>query len=403
MAQMVIGSIGQYIGQSVGFGQFGAMLGTMAGSMVDNALFPTTVKTGRLSDLQLTASTEGAAIPRVDGTLRLAGQVIWATKFDESTKSTGGKGTGTGTTTKSYVYTISFAVGLCQGVVRSLGRIWADGSLLDTSDMTIRFYTGSESQTADSLISETEGSDNTPAYRGLCYVVFEDMDVTDYGGRIPQLQFEISRPITADRHPDALENILTAVNLIPGAGEFVYATTLVVAENDGSTEIQNGANACGSTYADALASLDALAAVAPNLKTVSLVVGWFGSDLRAGECEIRPKVETRDKDTYGEYADDDEVKQTDYVWKVAGIKRSAAAVVSTVDGYPAYGGTPADRAVSQIIKEIKSRGWKVVFYPFVFMDIAADNGLANPYSADAASMGQPAYPWRGRCSSNTRE
>lgn len=394
MAQMVIGSIGQYVGSNLGLGTFGTMLGSVAGSLAASYLFPTTVKGSRLTDLQVTASTEGAAIARVDGTLRLAGQVIWASQFDESKTSSGGKGTTTKTT--SYVYKISFAVGLCQGVVKTLGRIWADGNLLDTSNYTIRFYQGTESQTADSVISEIEGAGNTPAYRGLCYVVFEDMDVTDFGGRIPQLQFEISRPITAYANADALENVITAVNLIPGAGEFVYATTLVVADDDGTTDVQNGANACASTYADVLASLDTLGDVAPNLKSVSLVVGWFGSDLRAGQCTIKPKVESADKDTYGEYTDDDEVKQTDYVWKVDGIKRSGAVVVSYVDGYPAYGGTPCDQSVTQIIKELKTRGWKVTFYPFLFMDIAAGNSLPNPYSDQAATLGQPAYPWRGR-------
>jgi hypothetical protein len=399
MASLVLGLAGQAAGAAIGGGilgvttaQIGGAVGALAGSALDSYLFPAHIKGSKLSDLSLQTSTEGAAIPRIDGSIRVAGQLIWATKYKQTTTTTtsGGKG---GVKTTEYIYSISFAVGLCQGTVHKLGRIWADGSLIDASQYTIRFYSGSETQSADPLIEEIEGSGNTPAYRGLCYVVFEDMDVTDYGGRIPQLQFELTRSITADAHEDALENLVTCVNLIPGAGEFVYATTVVVRESNGITSPENQANSSG--VADVVASLDDLSGIAPNLKSVSLVVGWFGSDLRCSECVIKPKVETADKKTYGEYIDDGDTKKTDYVWKVDGLSRADAEMVSYVDGYPAYGGTPSDRSVTQLIKAIKAKGWKITFYPFLFMDIAAGNGLANPYSDNAAVLGQPAYPWRG--------
>ncbi len=35
----------------------------------------------------------------------------------------------------------------------------------------------------------------------------------------------------------------------------------------------------------------------PNVPRVALVVGWFGTDLRIGECELRPGVETASKTT----------------------------------------------------------------------------------------------------------
>jgi hypothetical protein len=401
MASLVLSTVGQAVGASIGgtvlgisAAQLGGMAGAVAGSYLDGILFPTQIKGSRLSDLSLQTSTEGAAIPRIDGNIRVAGQLIWATKYTESESTSGGKGAGTSTT--SYTYTISFAVGLGQGVVASLGRIWADGSLLDASQYTIRFYTGSETQVADTLIEEIEGTGNSPAYRGLAYVVFEDMDVTDFGGRIPQLQFELVRSITAQMHDDALENLVACVNIIPGAGEFVYATTVVVRDyGDGTTVPENQANASGE--ADAVLSLDDLAAVCPNLKAVNLVVGWFGSDLRCCECVIKPKVDLVDKDTYGTYTDDDgDTEKTDYSWSVDDLSRSEAAAVSYVDGYPAYGGTPSDRSVKQLIKAIKAKGWAITFYPFVFMDIPSSNTLSNPYSDNAATSGQAAFPWRGR-------
>ena len=80
-----------------------------------------------------------------------------------------------------------------------------------------------------------------------------------------------------------------------------------------------------------------------------------------------------------------------------GVSRSGAHLVSRDDqDRPAYGGTPSDFAVVQAIRELKARGYRVTFYPFILMDVAPDNELPDPYSNHAAGTGQPTYPWRGR-------
>src|SRR5581483_5192900 len=87
----------------------------------------------RLSELQVTASTEGAPVPRVYGRARLAGQIIWATEFKEhsSTQSGGGgKGGGSGASVTEYSYSLSFAIALCEGEVTRIGRVWANGNPL---------------------------------------------------------------------------------------------------------------------------------------------------------------------------------------------------------------------------------------------------------------------------------
>src|SRR5690606_30678983 len=53
-------------------------------------------------------------------------------------------------------------------------------------------------------------------------------------------------------------------------------------------------------------------------------------------------------------------------------------------------------AVVQAIRELKARGYRVTFYPFLLMDVPPGNTLPNPYSDNAAEPGQPAFPWRGR-------
>jgi hypothetical protein len=39
----------------------------------------------------------------------------------------------------------------------------------------------------DPKIEAVEGAGNAPAYRGLAYVVIEDLDLTPYGNRVPPL------------------------------------------------------------------------------------------------------------------------------------------------------------------------------------------------------------------------
>jgi len=395
MASLILGIAGQAVGGAVfgsGFSilgatitgaQIGGAIGTLIGSEIDAALAPgIRVKGPRLTDINIQSSTEGAPVPRVFGRVRVAGQLLWATQFEQTTSTTtsGGKGLGGPKVSETdYLYSISFAVGLCAGIVTKIGRVWADGTLIDLSQFTTRFYPGSETQTEDPLIQEIEGSGNTPAYRGLCYIVFEDMPLANFGNRIPQLQFEIVRAIS-DSDPDALENVLEGVAVIPGAGEFVYATDVVTADDgDGTTVAQNAHNASG--VADWTASLDELQGLAPNLGAASLVVGWFGDDLRAGDIQIMPGVEIAKKKTYPE------------TWSVDGLLRADAHLISQVNGLPAYGGTPSDASVVEAIQDLKTRGLRVMFCPFLFMDLAVGNTLEDPYTGASS---QPTYPWRGR-------
>ena len=119
------------------------------------------------------------------------------------------------------------------------------------------------------------------------------------------------------------------------------------------------------------------------MASVSLVVAWFGNELRAGNCTVRPKVEVAAKTTVP-------------LWSVNGVARAAAPVISQIDGKPVYGGTPADFSVVQAIQAIKARGLRVTFYPFLMMDVPPGNALPNPYSDSATVVGQAALPWRGR-------
>jgi len=397
MATLVLGAAGAAIGGSIGgailgvsAATIGGFIGSTIGSVVDSwivsSLAPTQrIEGARLDNLRITSATEGAVIPRLYGRMRIGGNIVWATDFREETKTTtqgGGKGGGGGGKVKTteYFYYASFAVALCEGPITGIGRIWADGKLLDTAGITWRWYPGDESQAADPFISAKMGTANTPAYRGTAYVVFEDLLLGNYGNRIPQMSFEVFRPL-AD--PDTAEGLTQAVTMIPASGEFAYATQGIRKGSSGSSEPEN-INALTDT-ADMVVALDRLQAMAPKVESVSLVVAWFGNDLRAGNCMVRPGVEVTAKTT------------TPSVWSVNGVSRANAFLVSRDDqDRPVYGGTPADFAVVQAIQEMRARGLRVTFYPFILMDVPPENTLPNPYSDNAAETGQPAFPWRGR-------
>lgn len=367
-----------FLGATVSGAALGGAIGAGLGGYVDRALFGSTVANAegpRLADPQVMASTEGAPIPRLYGRARLAGQIIWATNFKEhasTSKVGGGKGGGSSAKVTEFSYSVSLAVALSEGPVTRIGRVWADGKPLALADLVWRLARGDETQLADPLIEAVEGV--APAYRGIAYVVFEDLDLTPFGNRVPQLSFEVFRALSD------VENAVRAVTVIPGAGEFVYDT--VVAREILSEVSNRAANAHDSSgKADFVAAIDELQATCPNVESVSLVVSWFGDDLRCGSTTLKPKVEIAQKFT------------TPDQWRVSDATRSGAAAVSTIGGRPAFGGTPSDLSVVRALRELKARGLRTVFYPFVMMDIPAGNALPDPYS-DATS--QPTYPWRGR-------
>jgi len=117
MAQVVLTAVASYASQGYSWSQFAVAAASMAGSYIDNTyIFPN--KSGadnNLTNLSIQSSTEGTPIPRIDGQIRLAGQLLWATKYKCSTTG-GGKGFG-GDSSTSNQYSISFAVGLSAGVV----------------------------------------------------------------------------------------------------------------------------------------------------------------------------------------------------------------------------------------------------------------------------------------------
>ena len=215
--QAVLSIGGAAIGFLVG-GPSGAAWGFQIGGLAGSALFPTdlgTVNGPRLNDLSVQSSAVGAPIPIVYGTYAIAGNVIWSSGIIESVsrRRQGGKG-GPTQTVREYSYSVNVAVGLCEGPIGGIRRIWADAKLIydarpqldgETTDEynarvqanadllgATEIYLGDETQLADPTIESFEGAGNVSAFRGLAYVVFTDFQLADYGNRVPNFRVEVS-------------------------------------------------------------------------------------------------------------------------------------------------------------------------------------------------------------------
>jgi len=172
-----------------------------------NLLFPKKgpdTEGARLGDLQITSSTFGQVRPICYGTVRLAGNIIWALPITEvKTTEHHGKGGGKGANSTTYTYFGTYALALCEGTVEKVLRIWADNKivydatasdsqLIRTEGFNFRFYPGNDSQLPDSIIEADKGVGNVPAYRGTCYLVFDNIPLLNYGNRLPNLTVEIT-------------------------------------------------------------------------------------------------------------------------------------------------------------------------------------------------------------------
>lgn len=195
-------AIGYAIGNVPG-ALLGASLGGAVGGVANSIINPPRVEGARIGDLSVTSSAAGAVRPIGYGRVRISGNVIWAIPLIEHSKTTSsGGGKGGGPTTTTFDYGATFALGLCEGPVDAVIKIWADSKLvydasggsdtIQAAGFNFRFYPGNGTQTADSIIESHEGLGNVPGYRGTCYLVFDDIPLANYGNRIPNITVELA-------------------------------------------------------------------------------------------------------------------------------------------------------------------------------------------------------------------
>lgn len=200
--------VGGIVGGIVGFFAGGNVaLGASIGMAIGGYIDPPKGPKGRppsASDLAVQTATYGAPLSRGYGTYGTLGNVFWVEGNSlraEEVEAEGGKG-GAPAGPSTYAIYGTFAVGFGEGEIDGYGRIWCSGKLvadysassltgvIATSENagTITLYTGSASQLPDDRIQADMGAANTPAYRGLHYLVFKDWPMADYGNTLMGMQ-----------------------------------------------------------------------------------------------------------------------------------------------------------------------------------------------------------------------
>jgi hypothetical protein len=228
VGQVVGGAAGAVIGFFVGGGPAGAIYGAQIGMTVGGIIDPPDgpqLEGQRLQDKQIIVSTYGNAIPLIYGPEnRASGNVIWSTGLIETAEeedSGGGKGGGGGATQTNYSYRMSFALAMGAGPMVGVNRIWANSKLIyDATGISVpavdpvngqivtkamgthavmeemHFWPGSAVQVRDSWMQSNNPT--TPAYRHIAYIVFKDMQLADFGNRLPNIEVEIAGSATTN-------------------------------------------------------------------------------------------------------------------------------------------------------------------------------------------------------------
>jgi hypothetical protein len=246
----------------------GLAAGAAVGQTIGSLVFQPRLNGPRLADTQIMNSTNGAPIPFGYGGFRISGQVIWSSGIVETETNqsqSGGKGGMFSPTTTVYTYTISVAIAFCEGPA-TITRIWGDSKLIydttskgavssDTLDTGLQntskgdtgaqttvvipiIYQGSSTQMPDPTIQASEGIDQTPAFRDLCYIVYNDLPLADFGNRLPNIRAELSTATVQAYIKDTYPPIdLDVPTLGGGGGTSIYAQTFCFVDPVGRVAI----------------------------------------------------------------------------------------------------------------------------------------------------------------------
>ncbi len=179
---------------------------------------------------------------------------------------------------------------------------------------------------------------------------------------------------------------VTGVHLLPSTGEFAYDTISAVGFQRGSSGLNNATilnffSSSPGAPTDYTNAITQFQADHPECKTVSLVIAWFFNSLDASTCHVYPSTNF----ILGQFEQWNGATFAPVNWNVSGLTEQDFPGLIPLPSLPGstnfvYGGTPSDPSVVRCIRDLKSRGFNVVFYPFLLGTAAG-------------------FPWRGRITS----
>lgn len=301
MATLVLGGVGAAAGwllDPLNPAQ-GAQLGFAAGVTAAGLLFPprkSDQSGSTMADVRIHGSGYGSTIPVVYGRFRLAGNVIDATDLIRHNRSGSGI-KGAGASSKTF-YSCSAAIAICRGPITSVDRIWAEQVLIYDSSLTppttwnTRIYLGDNAQTPDPYFEALHGVGNTPAYRGLAYIAFNDLDCSPWGNRLPSFNFEVTSVVpysTLILDTAGLQvyyRFNTSLGTLVDSGPNGYTLSVV-----GSLTTTIVGHADQAPIIPAGSRLDAVIGNQPNLMPAAFSIeGWYqykGGNVVNGENRFR--------------------------------------------------------------------------------------------------------------------
>jgi len=200
-------------------------LGAAAGGALGAVLFPgQRIQGPRTKMLQVQNAAYGAFLPFGYGNFRTACTVIDQIPIQEVGTNVG-KGGPPGST--QYSYYGWFGVAVCEGPILGIRKLWANGILIyDVSSTAsvatllasntfagkyLTIYLGDFAQLPDPTMQAwpLNGVGNTPAYRGMAYIVFRGLPLANFGNVLPSINAEVVTAGPASTPAKVWENLAT--------------------------------------------------------------------------------------------------------------------------------------------------------------------------------------------------
>lgn len=153
----------------------------------------TTTRANKISEFTVSTAEYGSTVPEVLGTVRIAGNIIYYDDFtahEHKEVQRAGKGGGSKHVNINYTYTVAAILGLCEGEINGVNRVWVGKDVYTYPNEKIQMtvFKGSESQQPWAY-TQGKHPDKALPYKGLAYVA----GVVDLGdsGAFPSYNFEV--------------------------------------------------------------------------------------------------------------------------------------------------------------------------------------------------------------------
>lgn len=153
----------------------------------------TVTRADKISNFNVATAEYGAPVMEILGTTRVSGNVIYYDDFTahehKETQRTG-KGGGSKSTNITYTYTVAVILGLCEGPISGIGKVWRDKKNYTYPDERIELtlFTGTANQQPWSYVTGKHPTKALP-YTNLAYMA----GVVDLGdsSSLPNFNFEV--------------------------------------------------------------------------------------------------------------------------------------------------------------------------------------------------------------------